>query len=62
MWIANGSFILLSKPLLAGIAFIVLQNTEGLGEYRDWLPGNTARGGSSGVEGRISRLSIKLTG
>ena len=60
--IANGSFILLSSPLVAGTVFMVQQNTLGSGANFDRLLGRAIAGGVMGEEGRMVRLSIKLTG
>ena len=62
MWMAKGSFSLLSSPLVAGTAFIVLQKTLWFGVNLVRLLGREGRGGTTGVEGMMLRLSSILTG
>ena len=62
MWMANGSFSLLRRLLVAGTAFMVQQNTLWSGANRDRLLGRETAGGTMGEEGTMLRLSIRLTG
>ena len=59
---ARGSFILLSRELVAGTAFMVLDITSGLGLNVPRPPGSTILGGVRGVGGRILRVSMMFTG
>lgn len=59
---ARGSFILLSRLLVAGTAFIVLHITSGFGLNIPSPPGRTILGGEYGVWGMTLRISIMLTG